>query len=56
MDLGHYCFDFSKEGQCSREENISMIQKKNICTASTICKFREYSMKTFHVISGKLEE
>lgn len=27
MDLGHYCFDFSK-GQCSREENISMIQKK----------------------------
>lgn len=28
MDLGHYCFGFSKEGQCSKEENIAMIQKK----------------------------
>lgn len=28
MDLGHYCFGFSKEGQCSKKENIAMIQKK----------------------------
>lgn len=28
MYLGHYCFGFSKEGQCSKEENIAMIQKK----------------------------